>query len=133
MRAARRKVRADAVATPQGWSELLAQAQACCRDAQRETTDATDDRDCELRRFGLTHAVRDAQTGLFQASGYPTFQFANGFLELARAFASARHLEHRRAMAAGVSAAAAFLDQQLHAERQRAFEAAHRNRPEIYG
>lgn len=115
--------------TPMGWSQLLAQAQACCADAEAR---AEETRDVQMRRMSLTHAVRGAVgAGAFKASGYTAFRAATGFLEIVSAFASVSDPAERAALAPSVRATANFLDNKLHAQRQAAFEAAHRDRPEV--
>ena len=116
--------------TSADWSALLAAAEACCRDLD---PDVQPDRDADLRRMTFRRMVLETNTGLFQTEcGYAACQAANGFMELARAFSSSREPTIQAALVPSLRATAAFLDTQLHASRQRAFEAAHRNRPEVF-
>lgn len=131
MRRAYRPARAAAASSSADWASLLAMAEACCKDAEAE---GPYDQAAQLRLMTFRRRLRDTTTGIFSSEcGYPAYQTANGWMEIARAFSAAQDVALRAALAPAVRAAGGFLESQIHAARQRAFEAAHRNRPEVNG
>lgn len=121
----RRRRRMVVVETRAQWRELLRLAQECAGESPPPPGD--------LRWMRLAHDVRGALTGLFMTEcGYSTFEFANGFKQLAAAFAKdSTDPALKVAMAATVRAGATFLDNRLWDAGHEAFQRAHANRPEV--
>lgn len=115
------------------WRGLIALAVECVADA--EAVDAGLGSDAELRLMSLYRRASAASSAVLDRdAGASVADVGRSFLRLVAAFARRETPgPMRAALIPTVSAAATFLDDQLHQLNTAEFERAHQGRPEVWG
>lgn len=122
------------VSTRAHWRGLIDLAEACVVDAET-AEDGGLGSEAELRLMSLFRRASSASSAVLDRdAGASVADVGRAFLRLLAAFARRETPgPMRQALIPTVSAAAAFLDDQLHQLNAAEFERAHHGRPEVYG
>lgn len=132
--AGRKAGRGEAIVSSRAdWRGLIALAVECVADA--EAVEPGLGSDAELRLMGLFRRASSASSAVLDRdAGASVADVGRAFLRLSAAFARRETPgPMRAALIPTVSAAAAFLDDQLHQLNADEFQRAHHGRPEVFG